>query len=61
VAVGSPPSWRFAGQHCQAPQRRNSAWSGRVDQQGCEPLHPPEDRDVIGGDATLSQQFLDFS
>ena len=33
----------------------------RVDQQRCEPLYPSVDGDVIDGDATLGQQFLDVA
>jgi hypothetical protein len=37
------------------------AGPGRIHQQRGKPLHPPEDRDVLDLDATLSQQFIDIS
>ena len=47
---------------------REPAISGRmstrsccVDQQGCAVLHPPEDADVINGDASFGQQFFHVS
>jgi hypothetical protein len=33
----------------------------RVDQQRCEPLHPPLDRDVINLDAAFGEQLLDIA
>jgi hypothetical protein len=33
----------------------------RVDQQRCEPLHPPVDRDMIDSDAAFGEQFFDVS
>jgi len=38
-----------------------AARPGCIDQQRREPLHPPEDRDVIDVEAALGQQFLDVA
>ena len=35
--------------------------ASRVDQQRCEPLHPPVDRDVINLDAAFGEQLLDIA
>src|ERR1019366_1586893 len=35
-----------------------AAWPGRVDEQGREPLDPPEQGHVVDVDATLGKQFL---
>jgi hypothetical protein len=32
---------------------------GRVDQQGCEPLHPPIEGDVVDLDATLGERLFE--
>ena len=38
-----------------------SGEAGRIGQQGCEPVHPAVDGDVIDLDAALGQQFLDVA
>lgn len=45
----------------QAITGRMSTRSCCVDQQWCEALHPPEDRNVIDSDAALGQQFFHVS
>jgi hypothetical protein len=44
-----------------AISRDVSAWPGCVDEQGREPLHPPEHGHMIDLDTTLGQQFFDVT
>jgi hypothetical protein len=62
VQINPPPGDLDLGLiHKPAITCHVSAGSCRIDQQGGEALHTPEDRDVIDLDATLSQQFIDIS
>jgi hypothetical protein len=38
-----------------------AARSGRIGEEWCEALHPPEHRDVVDLDAALSQEFFDVA
>ena len=40
---------------------RVPAWSGGVDEQRGEALHPPVDRDMVDNDAALGQEFFDVT
>jgi len=37
------------------------AGPSRVDQQRCEPQHPPVDRHVVDLDASLGEEFLEVA
>jgi hypothetical protein len=59
VEISPLPSDLYAGLVDEPPvPGRMAVWPGCLGELQGEPLHPPEDADVINGDAALGQQFL---